>query len=136
MSDYVELVEHARKAAEAAVTKRITELKEAHPDRHYDHHGCCGFAWVEVPLGRHPFITAMRRATREFVKSPETVRNPQYESSQLFGERQDYGTRAWQFWNPSGYSGQSIDIKDVGAQAFAAVLQEAGIKAHVRSRLD
>lgn len=51
------------------------------------------------------------------------------------GVRQDY-TRAFQVWNPGGYGGQSISIKEAAARAYAQVLESKGFTAYAGSRLD
>jgi len=39
-------------------------------------------------------------------------------------------------WDPAQHRGQSMDVKEVGAQAYAEVLQKYGIKAYMGSRAD
>lgn len=51
------------------------------------------------------------------------------------GIGQDY-TGAFQVWNPGGYNGQSISIKEAAARAYARVLETKGFTAYAGSRLD
>ena len=39
-------------------------------------------------------------------------------------------------WNPADYHGQSMDVKEVGAQAYADVLEKHGFRAYMGSRAD
>jgi len=80
----------------------------------------CGFGWVNIYRfndkkldGRTKMGKLMRAA----------------------GVRQDY-TRAFSVWNPGGYGGQSISIKEAAATAYAQVLQAAGFTAYAGSRMD
>ena len=76
---------------------------------------CCGFAWVDIAdvKGNTKLGRAMKAA----------------------GLKQDY-KREFSIWNPSGLATQSIDVKEVGAQAAANVFRRYGFKANAGSRLD
>ena len=39
-------------------------------------------------------------------------------------------------WDPAKHNGQSMDCKEVGAQAYAEVLRAHGIEAYMGSRAD
>ena len=52
------------------------------------------------------------------------------------GFKKDYKPKCLTVWNPGGSGTQSMDIKEAGAQAFAEVLQKAGLKAYACSRAD
>ena len=41
-----------------------------------------------------------------------------------------------QVYNPAGYGGQSMDVKEHGAQAAAKVFESYGFKAYMGSRAD
>jgi len=75
----------------------------------------CGFAWVKVIGVR--LNTKLGKAMKEmgFSKSWNT---------------------GIELWNPSGMCVQNIDVKEVGATAYAKVLQNYGIDAYAQSRLD
>lgn len=85
-----------------------------------DHVGACGFAWVNIYEHNG---TAIKGNTK-LGKLLKTA-----------GVRQDY-TRAFQVWGGEWYNGQSIDIKEAGARAYADVLKRYGFTAYAGSRLD
>lgn len=74
--------------------------------------GVCGFAWVNIRPGNHPFVNWAKKSDK--------------------GHKSYYG--GYDIW-VRGY-GQSMECKEAYAQAFAEVLREAGIKAHAMSRMD
>jgi hypothetical protein len=82
----------------------------------------CGFAWVTLG-GNEPLV----RYCRKVLKGGN-------------GNSQKHGSKGWpngwQWWNPGGYMGQSIGVKEKGAQAFRDALARHGISATVGSRLD
>ena len=51
------------------------------------------------------------------------------------GIEKDY-SGAYSIWNPSGHGGQSMDVKEVGAQACAQVFKNYGFTAYMDSRAD
>ena len=51
------------------------------------------------------------------------------------GIEKDY-SGAYSIWNPSGWAGQSMDVKEVGAQACAQVFKNYGFRAYMGSRAD
>ena len=51
------------------------------------------------------------------------------------GLEKDY-SGAYSIWNPSGHGGQSMDVKEVGAQACADVFRKYGFTAYMESRAD
>ena len=81
----------------------------------------CGFAWVTV-YPKHKGNTRDGRAERKI-----------YEA---MGFRKDWTGKAYEFWNPSGWHGQSMDVKEAGARAAAAVLRKYGYTAYAGSRAD
>jgi len=85
-----------------------------------DGKGCCGFAWVNIYMLDGQKIKGNTKVGRTLKK---------------LGIKQDW-TRAFSVWNPSNYGGQNVDIKEVGARAYAAVLNKYGFAAHAGSRLD
>ena len=76
----------------------------------------CGFAWVDVQVERTNSKLAKLLSEVGFTKSwlPKTM----------------------QIWDPGQYPGQSMDVKEAGARAYAEVLRENGIDAHMSSRPD
>ena len=85
-----------------------------------DHVGCCGFAWVNIYEHNGVKLKGNTRMGRLLKQA---------------GVRQDY-TRAFQVWGGEWYHGQSIDIKEAGARAYADVLKRHGFTAYPGSRLD
>jgi hypothetical protein len=84
--------------------------------------GMCGFAWVTY-YPKAKGNTSDGRAERRLM---ETI-----------GFSKDYTGKAWQLWNPSKVSAQSVDAKYAGAVAYAKTLEaEAGIKVYAGERLD
>jgi hypothetical protein len=77
---------------------------------------CCGFAWVNI-YGI--------RANSKVGKELKTL-----------GIKKDDYYKSFMVWNPSEHNCQNIDTKYVGAEAFAKVLRDAGLKAYASSRLD
>ena len=75
----------------------------------------CGFAWVNIP-GTHPFT--------KWLKDNHPRAGHQGHP------------KGWDIWSPGAYNGQSMDIKEMGARAFAAVLKEYDIPNYVGSRPD
>src|SRR6056300_629668 len=76
----------------------------------------CGFAWVTV-YPEHKGNTRLGKAERRTLEA--------------MGFRKDWTGKAYELWNPTGYAGQSMDVKEVGAQAYAEVLRGAGFKAYM-----
>lgn len=75
--------------------------------------GCCGFAWVNVKPGNGRFANWLKKTGRG-------------RSDSYYG-----GVTMW----ISDY-GQSMDLKESYAYAFAKVLSDNGIKAYGNSRMD
>ena len=80
----------------------------------------CGFGWVNIYKFDGKDLDG-RTKIAKLLKSA--------------GVRQDY-TRAFQVWNPGGYGGQSISIKEAAASAYAKVLEKKGFTAYAGSRMD
>lgn len=104
------IVEAHKLATEAAI-KAETDYKAIYGEPFY-----CGFAWVTLLVdGRSPLakeIIANKIADKACVGKGYTV------------------------WNPGQSSTQSMDVKEEGAQAYAAVMNANGFKAIARSRPD
>jgi hypothetical protein len=101
------ILDAARRAAEREVTTLYN--KEG------GDYGACGFAWVNIygVKGNSKLGRKLKAA----------------------GVTQDY-TRAFAVWNPGGYGGQNIAIKEAGAEAYANVLKSYGFRAYAGSRMD
>jgi len=81
----------------------------------------CGFDWVTV-YPQHKGNTRAGKAERAVLSA--------------MGFRKDWTGKAYELWNPTGYRGQSMDVKEVGAQAYAEVLRAHGFNAYMGSRAD
>ena len=81
----------------------------------------CGFAWVTVEP-EHKGNTRLGRVERATLVS--------------LGLRKDWTGRAYELWNPAGYSVQNVDTLYAGARAAADVLRGYGFRASAQSRLD
>ena len=81
----------------------------------------CGFAWVTV-YPKHKGNTRAGKQERAVLES--------------MGFRKDWTGKAYELWNPTGYRGQSMDVKEVGASAYAEVLRQQGFTAYAGSRAD
>ena len=75
----------------------------------------CGFAWVNIAPGTSKFARDLRKAG--------VVRGRSY-----------YG--GIDVWNPGGLPKQSMDVKEVAADAYVKVLGTYGIRATMMSRAD
>jgi hypothetical protein len=75
--------------------------------------GVCGFAWISVRPGNSKFAN--------WLKKNELGRRDSYEG----------GVKVW-----VSEFGQSMELKEAYAYAFAAVLQEEGLRAYAGSRMD
>jgi hypothetical protein len=104
-----EMLEQAAEAAEA-------KLREIGGDRY-----ACGFAWTTI-YPEHKGNTRAGRVERQILEE--------------IGFRKDYTGKAYEFWNPSKWGGQNIDVKEAGARAAADVLCKYGFRAYASSRLD
>jgi len=80
----------------------------------------CGFGWVNIYKFAGKNLDGRTKVARMLKQA---------------GVRQDY-TRAFSVWNPGGYGGQSISIKEAEATAYAKVLEQKGFTAYAGSRLD
>lgn len=104
-----EMLEQAAEVAEA-------KLREIGGDRY-----ACGFAWVTI-YPEHKGNTTAGRAERKVIEA--------------MGFRKDHTGKAYEYWNPSKWGGQNVDVKEAGARAAADVLRKYGFKAYAGSRLD
>jgi hypothetical protein len=106
----------------AAILDEAQGAARAASAQHIIAHGegpVCGFAWVNIYQFKGQKIKGNTRLGR-LLKS--------------VGVSQDY-TRVFSQWC-NWYGGQSVDVKESGARAFAEVLREYGFDAYAGSRLD
>ena len=76
----------------------------------------CGFAWVDVFVER-----TNSKEAKELLK---------------IGFKKSWRPKTMNLWSPGGYNGQSMDIKEAGASAYAEVLSKYGFRAYCGSRAD
>ena len=105
----------ATSAAKAAVAKMLDEWTQNTGGNQYGEPMYCGFAWVDVK----------ERANSKLGKALQSI-----------GFRKSYQSGVLQLWDPAQHRGQSMDCKEVGASAYAAVWRDYGVKMHMGSRAD
>jgi hypothetical protein len=93
----------------AAGRKAEADWIEQHGEDNY-----CGFAWVEIPNGRSPFVNWCKK---------NSVGSKHWQ-------------KGWQIWRCTGSHTQCMNVLEQGASAFAGVLKEHGIDAWYNSRAD
>jgi len=116
MQNIIDIHTEATQAAKNAVGKFLADWTSKTGGNEYGEPMYCGFAWVDVAVTRTNDATA---------KALSTV-----------GFRKSFRPKTMTLWDPAQHRGQSMDVKEVGAQAYAEVLQKYGIKAYMGSRAD
>ena len=106
----------ASQAAKNAVGQFLTDWRSKTGGNEYGEPMYCGFAWVDVNVGRTNSKEAKALASVGFKKS--------------------YRPKTMTMRDPAKHNGQSMDCKEVGAQAYADVLRKYGFKAYMGSRAD
>lgn len=103
-------------AAKACVPEPMvvkSDMPGEEPKRYFVASGPCGFAWVTVRPGNHPFANWLKKHGHA---------KPAYGG----------GVQVW-----AGHVGnQSMQIKEAWAHAVAEVLRDGGIQARAGSRMD
>jgi len=115
-TDINTLHSQATQAAQDAVADFLNKWNAQTGGNEYGEPMYCGFAWVDVSVER----TNSREA-----KLLESI-----------GFRKSYRPKTMTLWDPAQHRGQSMDCKEVGAQAYADVLRAHGYKAYMGSRAD
>ena len=110
-----EIHEKAKMAAKTAVHDFLQDWNETTGGNEYGEPMYCGFAWVELP--------EMKLSTKLG------------KAFQAIGFKKSW-SRGLTMWDPAEHRGQSMDCKEVGAQAYAEVVRAYGIKAYMGSRAD
>lgn len=103
-----QLEEISKEAFEAA-RNASTKYLEEHGEPLY-----CGFAWVNIRPGNCQIAKYLKK---------NNLGRPSYSGGV-------------DVWNPSNLMTQSMTIKEIGADAFAAVLQKYGFTAYMDCRAD
>ena len=109
------IMAEAKASAAIAAQSYLDDWNASTGGNQYGEPMYCGFAWVNIygVKGNTKLGRAMKQAG--YTKS--------YDGS-------------IQIYNPAGYGGQSMDVKEAGAQAYAEVLRQYGFKAYMGSRAD
>jgi hypothetical protein len=99
-----------QEAQQAAVEAQQAFLAE------FGERAYCGFAWVDVYVSR--------------------TNSKEANALKEIGFKRDYKPKCLNLWAPGNYHGQSMDVLEEGARAFAKVLQKYGFRAYAGSRAD
>jgi hypothetical protein len=102
--------------AQKAVAEYLEDWTAKTGGNQYGEPMYCGFAWVDVEV---------TRTNSKEAKALDSV-----------GFRKSYRPKTMTLWDPAQHAGQSMDCKEVGARAYAEVLQKHGFKAYMGSRAD
>ena len=76
----------------------------------------CGFAWVDVFVAR-----TNSKEAKELLK---------------VGFKKSWRAKCLNLWTCGNYHGQSMDVKEAGAHAYAEVLTNYGFRAYMGARAD
>ena len=115
VEDLKTIMQEAKQSAAIAAQSFLDDWNASTGGNQYGEPMYCGFAWVNIygVKGNTKLGRAMKSA----------------------GYTKDY-TGAYQIYNPAGYGGQSMDVKEAGARAAALVFEQYGFKAYMGSRAD
>ena len=115
VEDLRTIMQEAKQAASIAAQSFLDDWNASTGGNQYGEPMYCGFAWVNIygVKGNTKLGRAMK--TAGYQKS--------YDGS-------------LQIYNPAGYGGQSMDVKEAGAQAAAQVFKNYGFTAYMGSRAD
>jgi hypothetical protein len=113
--DLETILAEAKASAAIAASSFLDDWNASTGGNQYGEPMYCGFAWVNIYKikGNTKLGRAMKQA----------------------GYEKDY-TGAYQIYNPAGYGGQSMDVKEAGARAAALVFTQYGFTAYAGGRAD
>ena len=113
--DLEAIMAEAKASAAIAAQSYLDDWKQSTGGNEYGEPMYCGFAWVNIygVKGNTKLGRAMKQA----------------------GYQKSYDGSI-QIYNPAGYGGQSMGVKEHGAQAAAAVFESYGFRAYMGSRAD
>ena len=97
---------------------QITQANLLAQQDFFEKHGepmYCGFAWVDVRV----------RSNSKLGKALQAV-----------GFKKSWQGGILQLWDPAQHRGQSMDCKEIGAQAYADVFRSYGVEMYMGSRAD
>ena len=115
VEDLKTIMQEAKQSAAIAAQSFLDDWNASTGGNQYGEPMYCGFAWVNIygVKGNTKLGRAMKTA----------------------GYTKDY-TGAYQIYNPAGYGGQSMDVKEAGARAAAQVFENYGFTAYPGGRAD
>lgn len=115
VEDLKTIMQEAKQSAAIAAQSFLDDWTASTGGNQYGEPMYCGFAWVNIYKikGNTKLGRAMKQA----------------------GYTKDY-TGAYQIYNPAGYGGQSMDVKEAGARAAAKVFEQYGFTAYPGGRAD
>jgi hypothetical protein len=115
VEDLKTIMQEAKQSAAIAAQSFLDDWNASTGGNEYGEPMYCGFAWVNIYKikGNTKLGRAMKQA----------------------GYTKDY-TGAYQIYNPAGYGGQSMDVKEAGARAAAKVFEQYGFTAYPGGRAD
>jgi hypothetical protein len=115
VEDLKTIMQEAKQSAAIAAQSFLDDWNASTGGNQYGEPMYCGFAWVNIYniKGNTKLGRAMKQA----------------------GYTKDY-TGAYQIYNPAGYGGQSMDVKEAGARAAAKVFEQYGFTAYPGGRAD
>ena len=115
MQNILDIHTEAAQAARNAVGKFLEDWTAKTGGNQYGEPMYCGFAWVNI------------YGIKGNTKLGKRMKQAGYEKSY---------DGSLQIYNPSGHRGQSMDVKEAGAYAAAAVFTRYGFRAYAGSRAD
>ena len=104
-------IQAIKNEAELAANLAQADFLHKHGEMAY-----CGFAWVDV------YVSRTNSKEAKLLKE--------------IGFKRDYKPKCLNLWKPGNYNGQSMDVLEAGARAYAEVLSKYGFRAYMGSRAD
>ena len=92
-----------------------------------DFDGCFYRNKIKSLLGENSFTNTPKEILEEFLPNTSILSN-------LY--KSEIEAKCLNLWSPGGYNGQSMDVKEAGAHAYAEVLSKYGFKAYMGARAD
>ena len=115
VEDLQNIIATAKSEASQAATEWLAQWVESTGGNQYGEPMYCGFASVNIHGIKGNTKLGKRMKAAGLVK--------------------DY-SGAYSIWNPAGYGGQSMDVKEAGARAAAKVFTNYGFTAYAGGRAD
>ena len=134
MTDFAKIWAEAEAAGKQAIADFSAKYGTNERSGGYDS-GACGFAWIVIRPARGKFVNWCK-AQNKIATEAKTAENGRTWPMTPYGDNHYSG--GWCLWQAGSkdYRGQSVDVYQVAATAFAKVLEANGIPCSVGSRLD